>query len=278
MLRIITDSASDFIPGEREDISVLPLSIIFGSEEFKDGLDLSRDDFYKRLAASRELPKTSQVTPYEFESEYKKVRQAGDEALVVTLSSKLSGTYSAAVTAAAKYPEIKVVDSESVSISENLLVRLAVRLAAEGKGAEAAAGELEAARERLNVVALFDTLEYLKKGGRLSSAATVAGTLMGFKPLMTMKDGKVAALGKARGYNRGSGHINRLVRERGEIDFENPPVLGYTGLDDKRLKEYLAASEELLEGRGDELPIVRIGCTIGTHAGPGAVAVAWFSK
>ena len=278
-VRIITDSGVDF-PGEVDPrVTVIPLSITFGTTTYADGVDITNDRFYEMLIESDELPKTSQATPYVFQQAFEDVRAAGDEAVVITLSSKLSGTHQSAVTAASDFPEVHVVDSKSVTIGESLLVLYALRLADEGLGAVEIAERVAASVDRVCLLALLDTLEYLRRGGRIPKSVGMIGEVLSIKPVVGVEDGEVVMLGKARGSKNGRNQLHQQVEKRG-IDFSMPILLGYTGLSDKLLRKYLEDNRVIWEDKvtEDRLPIASVGATIGTHVGPGAIALAFFSE
>lgn len=277
-IRIVTDSASDIASGERNDVTVLPLKLRFGDEEFMDGVDISHKEFYEKLIETEELPITSQATPYDYEKVYKEAAAAGDTLIVITLSSKLSGTYQSAVIAAADYDNIYVVDSENVTVGEHVLVELALRLKDSGMAAKDIAEQLEREKKKVRLVALLDTLEYLKKGGRISKTAAVAGSLLSIKPVIAIENGEVVMLGKARGSRHGNNLLVEKIKESGGIDFEKPHILGYTGLSDALLRKYIADSEALWRDEVESLEITSVGAAIGTHVGPGAIAVAFFAQ
>lgn len=277
-IRIITDSASDMVNETRGDFTCLPLTITFGEKEYLDGVNLSHREFYEKLIESDELPHTSQATPFAFEEEYRKAVENGDEVVAVTISSKLSGTWQSAMTAAQEFEgRVRVVDSENVTLGEHALVEYALRLRAQGKTAAEIAAELEKAKKRIRLVALLDTLEYLKKGGRISKTAAFAGGLLSIKPVIAIEDGEVVILGKARGSKQGNNLLCQEIAKTGGIDFTMPHFLGYTGLSDALLQKYIRDSEALWKGRLDKLQISTVGGAIGTHAGPGAIAAAFFA-
>ncbi len=278
-VRIITDSGID-LPGELDPrLTVIPLGITFGATTYADGVDLTNDRFYEMLIESDELPKTSQATPYAYQQVLEQVRSAGEEAVVITLSSALSGTYQSAVTAAADYPEVHVVDSKNVTIGQSLLVLYALRLVDEGLGAAEIAEKVEAVVGRVCLLALLDTLEYLKRGGRIPKSVGAIGELLSIKPVVGVEDGEVVMLGKARGSKNGRNQLHQQVEKHG-IDFTMPVLLGYTGLSQKLLKKYLDDNRAIWEGvvAEEDLPITSVGATIGTHVGPGAIALAFFAK
>lgn len=278
-VRIITDSASDMSPAEHPALAVLPLSVTFGTDVYMDGVDIDHQRFYEMLVERDELPKTGQVNPYAFSQAIAEAREAGDEAVIITVGAKLSGTNQSARTALAEAPggDVCVVDSNNVTLGERVLVEYALRLVDEGQGAAQIAAAVEAVRDRVVVIGLLETLEYLVRGGRLSAAAGAVGTLLNVKPVVAAEDGLIVQLGKARGSKNGRNLLNQKVEKAGGIDFSMPLALGYTGLSDAVLKKYIEDSAALWAGHTEgELPVHTIGATIGTHVGPGAVAVAFF--
>ena len=277
-VRIIVDSSTDVSEKYREKIQFVPLTVRFGDKEYLDGEELSKHQFYEMLVESDVLPTTSQATPAAFADCFEAIASAGDSAVVITLSSKLSGTYQSAVLAAEDYPNIYVVDSQSVAIGTGVLAQYAVELAQQGMGAEEIAQVLTLQREKVCVVALLDTLEYLKKGGRISKTVAFAGGVLNIKPVVTIQDGAVALIGKARGSRNGNNLLVEKIREAGGVDFERPVLLGYTGLSSALLEKYVDDSKALWADHVDKLDGCLLCSVIGTHAGPGAVAVAFFRK
>lgn len=278
-IRIITDSASDMTPAEHPALRVLPLSVTFGTDVYMDGVDIDHQRFYEMLVERDELPKTGQVNPYAFSQAIAEARKAGDEAVIITVGAKLSGTNQSARTALAEAPggDVFIVDSNNVTLGERVLVEYALRLVDEGRSAAQIAAAVEAVRDRVVVIGLLETLEYLVRGGRLSAAAGAVGTLLNVKPVVAVEDGLIVQLGKARGSKNGRNLLNQKVEKAGGIDFSMPLALGYTGLSDAVLKKYIEDSATLWAGHTEgELPVHTIGATIGTHVGPGAVAVAFF--
>ena len=278
MVKIITDSTADFTAAEAAGlgIDIVHLRTRFGDEEYIDGVDITPHQFYEKLVESDVLPTTSQPSPAEFEAAFASALEEADEVVAITISSALSGTYQSAVIAAETFGDrVRVVDSLSASIGEQVIVRRAAQLAAEGFSAAELAGRIEAERGDVCVLALLDTLEYLKRGGRISAAAAFAGGVLSIKPVVTLRDGAVALVGKARGSKNGGNLLNQLVEKHG-IDFSRPYLLGYTGLSDALLMKYAADSGELWRSYTEELPVTAIGSVIGTHGGPGAIAVAFF--
>lgn len=278
MIRIITDTSSDLSPESAEKLNVIlmPMNIQFGDETFKDRYDISPKEFYKMLISYDHLPVTSQVNPYEFENQLEEAKNANDEVIIITLSSKLSGTFQSANIAAEDYENVYIIDSLTVAMSQQCLVRYACQLRDEGKSAKEIYDIISNEVSNVKVLGLLDTLEYLKKGGRISPATAWAGGMLSIKPVVTTVDGEVGILGKARGSKNGNNLLKKYIAEWGGIDYSKPIVLGYTGTSRDMLDQYIEDSKELYEGKVDELLIEYIGSTIGTHVGPGAVAIGFF--
>lgn len=280
-VRLIIDSASDISKKEAEALGIimLPMTITFDGTDYFDGVDLLPRRFYEMLIESDALPKTGQISPFRFKEAFEKHTQNGDELIVVTISSKLSGTYESAVQAAESFGgRVYVIDSLNACVGERLLAEYALRLIRGGKTAEYIAAELNRVKRRINLIAVLDTLEYLKKGGRISGAAAIAGQLLSIKPVVGIVDGEVKALGKAMGSKKGNNLLNKLVEEKKGIDFEMPYATVWTGLEKTTLEKYIRDSAHLWKEHAEEIPSYIVGATIGTHIGPGAVGVAFFEK
>ena len=278
-VRIVIDSTADIRPELRERFSIVPLTIHFGEQEYVDGVDIDHHQFYEMLVESDVVPTTSQATPAAFDKVFAEAVANGESVVALTVASKLSGTYQSAVIAAAEYPgRVFVVDSETAAIGTGILAELALRLADRGQSAEEIARRLEEERNNVFVVALLDTLEYLKRGGRISKAVALAGGLLSIKPVVSIQDGEIQMLGKARGSKQGNNLLVSEIQKAGGVEFTKPLLLGYTGLSDILLRKYVEDSRSLWEEGGRELRSTPIGSVVGTHAGPGAVAVAFFKK
>lgn len=277
-VRIIVDSSTDVGEQYRSRIEVVPLTLHFGDQEYFDGVTIDKQEFYRKLVESDVLPTTSQATPAMFDSVFREVAAAGDSAVVICLSSKLSGTYQSACIAAEDYENIYVVDSLSVAIGTGVLAEYAVRCAEEGMPASLIASLVTQRREDICVIALLDTLEYLKKGGRISKTVAFAGGVLNIKPVVTVTEGEVALIGKARGSRNGNNLLVEKIRQAGGVDFTLPVLLGYTGLSSALLDKYVDDSRELWKDALEEIPRSLLCSVIGTHVGPGAVAAAFFKK
>ena len=277
-VKIIIDSTTDLPEQLKAQMTVIPLTIHFGEEEYTDGVTINGQQFYEKLVESEVLPTTSQPSPFTFQQVFQEVVDGGDEAVMLTISSNLSGTYQSACIAAEDFPgKIFVIDSRNVSIAAGVLAEYALRLSKKDMTAEEIAHAVEKKREEVQLIAMLDTLEYLKKGGRISKTAAVAGSLLSIKPVVTLQDGGVTVVGKARGSRQANNMLVSKIRDAGGVDFEEPLVLGYTGLNDALLQKYISDSAELWQDSVEQLPTTLIGSVVGTYAGPGAVGVAFFA-
>ena len=276
-VKIIVDSTADLIPQVAEKVTIVPLTIHFGEREYIDGVTINSRQFYEMLVESDELPTTSQATPYAFEEKFGKAVAEGFDVVCITCASKLSGTYQSAVIAAEEYAgKVFVVDSKTIAIGSSILIQYAVELAEKGLSAKEITWKLMQKREKIRLVAMLDTLEYLKKGGRISRTVAFAGGLLNIKPVIAIEDGEVKMLGKARGSRQGNNLLVQEIAKAGGVDFSKPVLLGYTGLSDALLQKYIADSAQLWVDYREELPVRVVGSVVGTHAGPGAGAVAFF--
>ena len=279
-VRLIIDSTTNIPEKIRSRFTIIPLKVRFGDEEFIEGITIDDKRFYEKLIESDVLPTTSQPSPEDFAKAYKEALEAGEEVLVITLSSKLSGTYQSAVIAAMGFPDdkIHIVDSKSVAIGTGILVQMALSMADNGMSASQIAEVITKERENVRLIALLDTLEYLKKGGRISKTVAFAGGILSIKPVICVVDGEVKLLGKARGSKHGNNLLVQEIKAAGGVDFRKPVLLGYTGLTDALLQKYISDSASLWENNTDTLDFAIVGSVVGTHVGPGAVAAAFFSK
>ena len=276
-VRIIVDSTTNTVPEIMNRLTVVPLPLFFGEEEYLEGVTIDHKMFYKNLIESDVLPTTSQANPATFAEVFEKVAKEGDSAVVITVASDLSGTYQSAMIAAADYTEhIYVVDGKSVAIGTGILAERALQLADDGMTAKEIAEQLEKEKENVCLIAMLDTLEYLKKGGRISKTVVFAGGVWNIKPVVCIEDGKIIMLGKARGSKQGNNLLVQEIQKTGGVDFDKPIMLGYTGLSDNLLQKYISDSKTLWEEMTTRLRFTPIGSVVGTHAGPGAIAAAYF--
>lgn len=278
-VHIIVDSTTDVTPEIQRRLTVVPLTVHFGEEEYTDGITIDHKAFYEKLIECDTLPSTSQATPAAFSSVFEDIAKAGDTAVVLTLSSNLSGTYQSAMIAAQDYPDcIYVVDGKTVTVGTGILAELALNLADSGMSAPQIAERLTQERENICVIALLDTLDYLKRGGRISKTAAIAGGLLSIKPVIAIKNGEIVMLGKARGSKQGNNLLISEIQKSGGIDFSRPILLGYTGLSDVLLQKYIEDSKAIWADHISTPQTTVVGSVVGTHTGPGAIAAAFFKK
>lgn len=274
-INIIVDSTCNCNAEVENKLIIVPLTINFDGVEYIDGVTIKNQEFYEKLVECDALPTTSQATPEAFEKAYKEVTEKGESAIVITVSSKLSGTYQSAMIAKENYDNIFVVDGKSVAIGTGVLAEYALKLVKEGKNCEEIVKAIEDIREDVTVIAMLDTLEYLKKGGRISKTVAFAGNLLSIKPVARIFDGQIEILGKARGSKQANNLLVKEIEAIGGIDFSKPIMLGYTGLSDILLKKYIEDSASLCKGNIDNLKYTLIGSVVGTH---GAVAAAFIRR
>lgn len=275
--RIIADSTVDLAPELKNKVHIVPLTVRFGDQEYIDGVTIDHKTFYEKLIETDVLPNTSQATPDNFITEFEKLEK-NEGAVVITLSQKFSGTYQSATIAAADYENVYVVDSGSVTLGAGILTELALKLAEDGLSAKEIAEKLNQEKKNIVIIALLDTLEYLKKGGRISPTVAFAGTVLNIKPVISVTEGDINILGKARGSKMGNNLLITQIDKVGGVDFSKPVLFGYSGLSDILLLKYIEDSKHLWEGKLSEIRYDSIGSVIGTHVGPGAIAAAFFKQ
>lgn len=281
MIKILVDSASDIDLKEANarGINLIAMEINFGEEQYFDGIDLNHKDFFNKLIETNVIPKTSQINEYRFKEKFDQLTDDGSQVLCITMSSKLSGTYNNAKSIAKNYNgNVEVVDSLNVTIGERILIEYALQLIAKDWTLSDIVKQLNEKKTKIKLVALLNTLKYLQKGGRISKFVAFAGELINIKPVISIVDGEVKLTGKALGSKKGNNMLVQQIEKSGGIDFSMPFATAYSGLNDTLLQKYLEDSESLWKDKTDKVPVYMIGSTIGTHAGPGAVAVAFFGK
>jgi DegV family protein with EDD domain len=282
-VKIIVDSACDISPADAQNrnFRIIPLKTMFGDEEYLDGVTMTHREFFEKLVETDEFPHTSQIPPFEYQEAFEEAVSDGSEVLCITISSKISGCYQSACIAEDDVDgKVIIVDSENASMGERILVERALKLRDEGKTASEIADILNAEKKDIRLIALLDTLEYLKKGGRISPAVAAVGSMLSIKPVIAISDGEVKVLGKARGSKNGNNLLTEMLRKEGDIDFDKPYSIAYSGLNDSVLQKYIADNKALFEGHctPEELPVTSIGCAIGSHIGPGAIGASFFVK
>lgn len=281
-IKLVVDSSSEITQEESKKMGVycLPLTVSFEEDMFRDGVDLSYDEFYDKLSEYESLPKTSQVTPYLYEEAFKEILSNGDIPVAITLSSEISGTYNSAILASNQFDEeIHVIDSLTTSCALKLIIKYALSIIDKYDDPVEFVNEIERIKKKVKIFYLLDTLEYLYKGGRLSKFSALAGSILSIKPIISFDDsGKVVMVSKSRGWKKGISLLSDLVKESGEIDEELGVILSYSGKDSSIVDSLKQKSEAIFSFDVNVIPVTQIGCTIGTHAGPGTIGISYFTK
>ena len=279
MVKITCDSTADLdYLFEKRNIDFLPLIVTLGANSFYDGVDITPPDIFSYVKENGALPKTAARSEEDFYEFFKKYTDCGDSVIHFNISSKFSASNEMAKKAAARLNNVFVVDSYNLSTGTGLLAMHAADMAESGCSAQEIYGEIKNRIPFVQASFVVDTMEYLRKGGRISSVAAVAGEMLSIKPVVAVERGEVKLVGKAMGSKKGNNLLTQLVDRFGGIDFSMPYALGYSGLSDEFLKKYLNDSEKLWKEHTDSVPSYMIGSTIGTHVGPDAIAVAFFSN
>lgn len=279
-IRLVIDSASDIDAKEAEKLGIIlmPIEIKFKEEEYLDGINLSADDFYLKLTSGTELPKTSQINPFRWEEVLDKVVESGDEAIIITLSSRLSGTYQSAKSVEDKYSgKVRVIDSMNACSGERLLGLRALELINQNLSLDEIASRLEEEKLNIEVFAMVDTLKFLKRGGRINAMTAIAGEMFSVKPIVGIVDGQVKMISKAMGIKKAFANLHSMIISKG-IDFSKPNCVMYSGRDKSNLDKFVNENSDIWNGDISKLDMYIIGSTIGTHVGPGAVGIAFFKK
>ncbi len=273
---ILTDSTCDMEKSYLEKIGVeaVPLKVIFGDESYLDGVDLTKKEFFEKLASSSVNPTTSQPSPEDFLAVFNRRKQAGEEVVYIGISSILSGTVQSAKIAKEMcgYDNIYIVDSLSTTAGLDLLVRVACDMRDNGISAEKIAQEITNLVPKLRLYAYVDTLKYLVRGGRVSKTAGAIGGALGIKPLIAIADGAVLSIGTARGQKNAFEKLTDIVKSA-NIDSTKPMMLTYTA-DEENM--YMLEMYMNQNGLKHNWLYGEVGSVIGTHVGPGAAAVAYF--
>ncbi len=277
MIRILVDSSSDILANDYPEkvCSVIPLKVNFDGEEYFDGVNLDRNEFYEKLTGSQVFPKTSQPSPQAFLEMFEEAKEAGDEVIAVLLSSKISGTYQNALLAKsmADYEKIYVVDSLSASYGIQFLVNEAFKLIDEGMDAAQIVERIEELKKRIQIYISVETLEYLYRGGRLSKTSAAIGELAKVKPIITLKEGEVKVIGKTLGKLKVMSMMAKMALQDG-IDENYPMVMGYTS----GMENCDKLAEKSLSLGIKEDKRIQIGPTIGSHVGPGTFGLIFIKQ
>ena len=274
-VRIVTDSTSDIPLAQAEalGITIVPLTVFFGDEAYLDGVELDNAGFYKKLQASKALPRTSQPSPVQFQEAYTRLINEGAEAILsIHLSSKLSGTYQSACTARDSLPKdvkhipIDIIDSQSISVGMARAIIRAAREAREGYGLEEINAHVLDELSRTRILAVLDTLEFVKRGGRIGGAQAFLGNMLSVKPIISLSDGVVVPVEQPRTRSKAYARVAQLVSEMGKVE-----AISLAQSSDEVGQQLAQTLRSVYQG---EILVYKLGAVLGTHTGPGTAAVA----
>jgi fatty acid kinase fatty acid binding subunit len=275
IIHLVTDSTADISPDQARaaGITIVPLTVFFGDEAYLDGIDLDNASFYRKLRLSKELPRTSQPSPAAFQEAYiGLINEGADAILSIHLSAKLSGTYQSACTARDTLPDtvkkisIEILDSQSISVGMARAILRAAEEAREGLSLSEIKAHVLDELTRTRILAVLDTLEYVKRGGRIGGARALLGNMLSVKPIISLKDGEVIPVEQPRTRSKAYARVAQLLQEMGKVEHVSIA------------ESSEGASQQLVEEvktvyTGD-LSIHRLGPVLGTHTGPGTAAIA----
>jgi DegV family protein with EDD domain len=277
-VRIVTDSTAD-LPialAEAEGITIVPLRVFFEEEAYLDGIELDNAGFYQKLKTSKVLPRTSQPPPTDFQAAFTRlIKEGADGIISIHLSSKLSGTYQSACTGRDMLPDdlktvpIEVIDSLSISIGMSPAILHAAAQAREGKSLAEIKAYAEDQLARTHILAMLDTLEWVRRGGRIGAAAAFLGNMLSVKPIVTLRDGSVVPVEQPRTRSKAYARIAQLIKEAGPI--ENLDI----ATSDEELGPQFAAVMQGIAPGESPIPTYKLGAALGTHTGPGTAAVSY---
>lgn len=278
-IRIVTDSASDISIEEEKkyNIKVVPLTVHFDLESYKDREEISPREFYEKLESFEGIPSTSQVTPSQFVDVFESITSSGDEVIGIFMSSSMSGTYNSAMIAknTLANDNISIIDSKMVTLGEAIIVHHAVKLVEEGKSREEIVAKIQDMISKNKTLIIVDTLEYLKKGGRLSASQAFLGSMLNIKPILTFSNGELVAIDKVRGKKKALNWIREYL-SKNQVTLKDKPVyMLHTGA-----TEYLQDLKNILVEEYDANDILEsiVGAVVGAHAGPGAIAMSYIDE
>lgn len=276
-VRIVTDSTADLSPqlAKEHGITIVPVYVRFGHENYRDGIDISREEFYERLATTRVHPTTSQPTPDDFAQVYRKLSREADNIVSIHVTSKLSGTYNSALqgkSLAETKSDIRIIDSESVTMGLGMITLVAARLATAGESLQHVTDEVKRAISTTHLMGVFDTLKYLMMGGRIGKATALLGSVLKVKPILTMRDGELHPVGNVRTRSKGIERLSEFVKNA--FGIQELAIVHATTPDEARgLRDRLSSLVD-----ASRLHIAGLGPALGVHGGPGTLAVALRKK
>jgi DegV family protein with EDD domain len=274
-VHLVCDSTADLDPAFRaaHTVRVVPLKVIFGDETFADGVEITAEDFYARLAAPGPFPRTSQPTPAEFEDVFRELGADGGAIVCTTISANLSGTYASAIQARAALPEldIRVVDTRSVAVGHYAAVREAVRVLEAGGDADRVVAAIAAVGSTDKVLFTVETLEFLRRGGRIGGARALLGSMLDIKPILEIRDGVIEAVGRVRTYPRAIDRVVEECRQAAETWGGAELVVAHANRP-QIAAEVVERMRPLVSG---EPALTVVGPVVGCHSGPGAIGVGF---
>jgi DegV family protein with EDD domain len=274
-VHLVCDSTADLDPAFRaaHTVRVVPLKVIFGEETLADGVDISAEDFYARLAAPGPFPRTSQPTPSEFEDVFRDLGADGGTIICTTISADLSGTYASATQARAALPEldIRVIDTRSVAVGHYAAVREAVRVVESGGDADSVVAGIAAVGSTDKVLFTVETLEFLRRGGRIGGARALLGSVLDIKPILEIRDGVIEAVGRVRTYPRAIDRVVEECRQAAEAWGGAELVVAHANRP-QIAAELVERMRPLVSG---EPALTVVGPVVGCHSGPGAIGVGF---
>jgi len=274
-VHLVCDSTADLDPAFRaaHTVRVVPLKVIFGDATFADGVDITAEDFYARLAAPGPFPRTSQPTPAEFEDVFRDLGADGGTIICTTISADLSGTYASAIQARAALPEldIRVVDTRSVAVGHYAAVRQAVRVIESGGDADGVVAAIAAVGSTDKVLFTVETLEFLRRGGRIGGARALLGSVLDIKPILEIRDGVIEAVGRVRTYPRAIDRVVEECRQAAKAWGGAELVVAHAN------RPQIAAElvERLRPLASAEPALTVVGPVVGCHSGPGAIGLGF---
>ncbi|MEJ8554100.1 DegV family protein [Tepidibacter sp. Z1-5] len=278
MVKIVTDSVSD-LPREyieKYDIRVMNLNIMFGEETYKDRVGITPNEVFKRIKNNNELPKTSQVTPFEFIQTFDELTNESNEVLAILMSSKMSGTYNSAVIAKNELSDkkIEVMDSKGITLGYGLIVIEAAKMAKQGKSLDDIKERIQVMIDNMEYLIVFDTLEYAYKGGRISKSQYMISNFLNIKPIVTMKDGEIVVKDKVRGRKKVIKWLTDYIKNN-NIDITDK-VIGINHVNDLDYLEKLK-TDLIKEFNPKDIIVSDVGCTVAVYSGLSAIAI-YFEK
>jgi DegV family protein with EDD domain len=276
-VRLVCDSTADLSAADRDAgrVIVVPLKVIFGDESLVDGVDIDAERFYARMRTSSRNPTTSQPTPAEFEAAFREATANGDSVVCTTLSAEMSGTHGAAMQAREALPDldIHVVDTRTVGVGHNAIVRGAVEAAGEGRSATEIVELIRGIIARQRSIFTVDTLEYLRRGGRIGGARALLGSVLNIKPVLQVHDGRIEPHDRVRTYQRALDRIaSEVIAASGETGRRARVVLGHAD----RLADCRGLADRIRDHCEGEPEIIAIGPIVGCHAGPGTIGLSFY--